>query len=71
MTEGSNSDLQVKRGLVVTTLLFEISRQESRERMTELLNVDPKEEDFECREEFPGTVYGQVFLFLGRVLAGT
>ena len=24
--------------------------------MTELLNVDPKEEDFECREEFPGTL---------------
>ncbi|KAL9987863.1 hypothetical protein ACROYT_G002236 [Oculina patagonica] len=27
--------------------------KESRERMTELLDVDPKEEDFECREEFP------------------
>jgi len=36
--------------------------------MTELLNVDPKEEDFECREEFPGTVYGQVFLCLDQVL---
>jgi len=27
--------------------------KESRERMAELLNVDPKEEDFDCREEFP------------------
>lgn len=36
--------------------------------MTELLNVDPKEEDFECREEFPGTVYGQVFLCSSQVL---
>lgn len=32
--------------------------------MAELLNVDPKEEDFDCREEFPGTVYGQVFVCL-------
>ena len=30
--------------------------------MTELLDVNPKEEDFECREEFPGTVYAHVFL---------
>ena len=41
--------------------------------MAELLNVDPKEEDFDCREEFPGTVYGQVyvclFVCLGQVLA--
>lgn len=27
--------------------------KESKERMTELLDVDPKEEDFECKEEFP------------------
>ncbi|KAJ7383276.1 hypothetical protein OS493_029241 [Desmophyllum pertusum] len=27
--------------------------KESRDRMTELLDVDPKEEDFECKEEFP------------------
>lgn len=36
--------------------------------MTELLNIDPKEEDFECREEFPGTVYGPVFLCSAQVL---
>lgn len=24
--------------------------------MTELLDIDPKEEDFECKEEFPGRV---------------
>ena len=36
--------------------------------MTELLNVDPKEEDFEWKEEFPGTVYGQEFLCSGHVL---
>ena len=34
--------------------------------MAELLSVDPKEEDFECREEFPGTV---VFLCLSQALA--
>lgn len=27
--------------------------QECRERMTELLNIEPKEENFECKEEFP------------------
>lgn len=32
--------------------------------MAELLNVDPKEEDFDGREEFPGTVHGQVFVCL-------
>ena len=30
--------------------------------MTELLNVDPKEEDFECREEFPGSVFTGFFV---------
>jgi len=27
--------------------------KESQERMTELLDIEPKEEDFECKEEFP------------------
>lgn len=26
--------------------------------MTELLDIDPKEQDFECKEQFPGTVPG-------------
>lgn len=30
----------------------------------ELLNIDFKEEDFECREEFLGIVYGLVFFCL-------
>lgn len=35
---------------------MDLALQESRERMVELLDVTPKEEDFECKEEFPGTV---------------
>lgn len=54
---------------MVTTVLFEISSQESKERMTELLDVDPKEEDFECREEFPGTMYTRLFFCSGQVFA--
>jgi len=33
-----------------------LALQESRERMVELLDVTPREEDFECKEEFPGNV---------------
>lgn len=40
--------------ILIASLIFKISLQESRERMIELLDVDPKEEDLECREEFPG-----------------
>lgn len=35
---------------------MDLALQESRERMIELLDVTPREEDFECKEEFPGTV---------------
>ena len=36
--------------------------QESRERIAELLDIDAKEEDFECREEFPGEVHDMCFV---------
>lgn len=47
---------------MIIIVLFNISLQESRERMTELLDVDPKEEDFERREEFPGKAYDVFFV---------
>ena len=31
-----------------------VFKQESKERIAELLGIEPKEEDFECIEDFPG-----------------
>ena len=34
-----------------------VFKQESRERIAELLGIEPKEEDFECIEDFPGKLH--------------
>ena len=34
-----------------------VFKQESQERIAELLGIEPKEEDFECIEDFPGKLY--------------
>lgn len=34
-----------------------VFKQESKERIAELLGIEPKEEDFECIEDFPGKLH--------------
>ena len=34
-----------------------VLKQESQERIAELLGIEPKEEDFECIEDFPGELH--------------